>query len=64
MAVYERVELLDLLQVAPPEALQELYEQINGGPQTKGWKHGVAELSHLLRGLLRPYTFGDKKTKK
>jgi hypothetical protein len=54
MAVYERKELINLLQVAPSEALHELYEQINGGPQAKGWKHGVAELSMLLRGLLRP----------
>jgi hypothetical protein len=51
LSILQRKELIDLLQVAPSEALRELYDQIHGGPQSKGWQHGVAELGLLLRTL-------------
>lgn len=61
MAIYDRKELVSLLQVAPPEALRELYDQIHGGPREKAWKHGVAELGLLLRQLFLAQVMKDKR---
>jgi hypothetical protein len=59
MAVYRRANLIAMLRSADPDAVRELYEQINSGPQARAWQHGVAELSCLLRELIR--TLGVKE---
>lgn len=53
--ILRRKNLLQLIGTASDDQLQELYQQIMG---TK-WQHGVAELGHVIREVLKGRKFGE-----